>query len=425
MGIVPRNRRIPSAWIVGLSILVLALPFGGMALAFWLLTEQKWERMQVECRTKASEIRARDGLRPPLRGVPTLGNAWTDYKEAAALLHASKLIYKYGDFPSPRGEMSSEELRVWSEPGLPALERLRRGPSRAESRRDHDWENHRWTGFAYWRFISLGLVRASLLAEQGDAREAAELLLDLMRMCCDTARDGPWGEGITSHYHLGRLLQALKALMDAGLLDRHEMREIARQLGLLEAELPRFDEGMLVDALGQGFQVLRAQTLEALLKEFEIRERKVPLWRRGTLGRLTMIKAVEIQQAAAVRMAEGDSRPWTEARRTTRQASAEIQASGNYLLTLSFDPKSPLDYSKIQKLFREGQATLRLVRAAALYRADGVLPDADDPCGTRLGWSKKGHVLRIWSAGADGVDDGGSGTLDPKLGRDLVVEVRR
>jgi len=68
---------------------------------------------------------------------------------------------------------------------------------------------------------------------------------------------------------------------------------------------------------------------------------------------------------------------------------------------------------------------MRLLRAAALFRAGGDIPESDDPFDGKLIHHLKERRLKIWSVGRDAVDDGGSGEWNPRSGKDIVLEVER
>jgi len=63
--------------------------------------------------------------------------------------------------------------------------------------------------------------------------------------------------------------------------------------------------------------------------------------------------------------------------------------------------------------YREVTARIRVVRSAC--GAEGL----QDPFGRLLKSAREGEVLRIWSVGSDGVDQGGKGPAD------IVLEVKR
>jgi hypothetical protein len=54
----------------------------------------------------------------------------------------------------------------------------------------------------------------------------------------------------------------------------------------------------------------------------------------------------------------------------------------------------------------------------------GEVPALGDPFGTKLYQRGGGRRLKVWSAGPDGVDDGGSGDWTIQ-GKDTVLEVER
>ncbi|HZE97282.1 MAG TPA: hypothetical protein VE981_09660 [Planctomycetota bacterium] len=78
-----------------------------------------------------------------------------------------------------------------------------------------------------------------------------------------------------------------------------------------------------------------------------------------------------------------------------------------------------------ERYIRDLLAQLRLLRVTTHYRRTGeqlVLPDS---FGAQLMSAASGAGLKLWSIGADGVDNGGVGEWRPKLGPDIVLEARR
>lgn len=60
-------------------------------------------------------------------------------------------------------------------------------------------------------------------------------------------------------------------------------------------------------------------------------------------------------------------------------------------------------------------ARLRLIRAAATFRATGKFPDLVDPFGAKLLHNVENGNVKIWSIGPDGKDDGGQEAKDTVL----------
>lgn len=419
------RRRLSVGWIVALLLLGLSLPIIALGISVPILGDRRWKRLEEECRSQASEVGARDPHRPVLRGDPIPGDAGEDYARALEWMTASGLLFGDPDSADYLKEADRETMQVWLEKRLPVLEIALRGTLRPEYRNQRYWEEKTPSYYRLWQLTPLGICRSRQLVEQGNVQTAVELLLDLVRINGDLSRGKSWFQSYTFMGQQTRCFTELKSLMATGVVDAEELRGIARDLDVLEADLPRFGEGMLLAAMDIGFQVLKAESIEELLKDSLYGGKSIPLWRRGILGRLTMLNWYEGQRAMARRIAAGDAKGWAEASLANQGACAELIAGRNYIVEFWSGPKAKLDFIPVHKVFRDGLAQLRLVRAAALYLADGALPDAEDPYGGKLRWSKKGHVFRLWSRGVDGVDDGGSGGWNPKSSRDIVLEVRR
>jgi hypothetical protein len=85
-------------------------------------------------------------------------------------------------------------------------------------------------------------------------------------------------------------------------------------------------------------------------------------------------------------------------------------------------------YSRAVIAHREVIAKLRLLRAAAILKSTGKMPDLADPFGADLLMSESEGAVRIWSLGTDGVNQNGIGswsTYPAGRGEDLVLELSR
>jgi hypothetical protein len=220
-------------------------------------------------------------------------------------------------------------------------------------------------------------------------------------------------------------LNELKSFLTLGLLDLGHLRTISHALGAFDDQFPLVGEGFLIEAMQTTFKVSSLGNLDAVLQEYSIKDRKLASWRYGFLERLLLAKFVDLQQRAAERIAAGDGASWPEARKCQAEACVLLTTTSNPLVQLIWDPKSKLDYTPFLRSFREILAQTRLLRMAAHHRTEGVLLPLDDPFGDKLQSSRRGHVLKLWSVGGDGVDNGGSGDWMTKGSRDIVLEVRR
>src|SRR5262249_23615525 len=123
---------------------------------------------------------------------------------------------------------------------------------------------------------------------------------------------------------------------------------------------------------------------------------------------------------------EAAEKPWIEARDIRVRALAELEGSSNPLVRVLYKYSLPGgSLPDAGDSFRECRAKLRLLRVAAHFRATGEVPDLDDPYGTKILSSRNGTHLKLWSVGADGIDDGGSGEWRPSKGKDIILEIER
>jgi len=77
------------------------------------------------------------------------------------------------------------------------------------------------------------------------------------------------------------------------------------------------------------------------------------------------------------------------------------------------------------KYARELRTELRLLQAAARWRATGQALDLADPFGDKLLHDEKDGTFRVWSVGPDGVDDHGDGEWKSGSGKDIVLQWKR
>lgn len=423
------RRGLPTAGIVAIVLIVLASPVGILALTIPIVADRNWDRVEEESKKRVAELRARAARRPVLRGTPEAGNAFAEYSKALASFRslnslrsgpAWDSICRYVD---GRPESSREEVQALLEPALPSLQLLRKGTRCEDVWRWRDWEHDRYLQDNHWQLQYVGICRLRLLAEEGNIGEAVDLLLDLFQHCTDKGRSGTMFENMLGQQR--NLLGELRTLMASGMLEREHYVQFSRELALIDGQIEDFGEGMLNGAMWDGFTVLRTKTLQAWLEEWGSYDRKIQLWKTGFSERLALAKFAEIQLRTAQRIAEGDSKPWAEAKRLTVEASEAVAGSTNPLLSMPWAKGAKPDWLPLLRGYRETRAQIRLMRAAVGYLATGTVPDLEDPFGDRLKSAHGRRGLRIWSVGADGVDDGGSGSWNPRSGRDIVLEVGR
>ena len=144
------------------------------------------------------------------------------------------------------------------------------------------------------------------------------------------------------------------------------------------------------------------------------------LWRYGFSERLAAADAFDVSLGAMRRLAEFDGKSWAEAKKLGDELDKECQASHNPIVAIAIP-----GLASSSRTSRERKAQLRLLRTAVHYRGTGEVLGLDDPFGAKLLHAEKDGKLKIWSVGSDGTDDGGSGELKPKAGKDIVLEIAK
>lgn len=417
--------RISSGWIAALVVLAFLLPFIALTYAIPVISERRWAETMTAARARMEVLNSRVMKRPVLRGEPEEGNAWTEYRKGEAQPKNWQDFNVVQQYLERGGEVRRETAQACLEQFLPMLEPIRRGARREDISRNIDWSTGNLPGFNGWRVSTLAICRARFLAEEDRSGEAVDLLLDVMQYCIDASQRSTWFNGLTAITAYQKCLHELKSLLGVGMLDPDRIRTISRALTAFDAQFPRCGEGFLNEAMQRTFRVSALGSVDAVLQEYSIKDNMVRSWRYAFLERLLLAKFVELQQRAAERLAAGDGASWSEARKCQAEACVLLTTTSNPLVQLVWDPKSKLDYTPFLRTFREILAQTRLLRMALHHRTEGLLLALDDPFGVRLQFCRQGHVLKLWSVGGDGVDDGGFGDWSTKGSRDIVLELRR
>ncbi|MBI3857926.1 MAG: hypothetical protein HY293_19785 [Planctomycetes bacterium] len=407
-------------WIAGVFLSMLGIVLG---LQLWIrsVESRKWEEMDRAARALREEAHARPAARAALRGGSEEGNAWELYDHAESLIKSRGSIAPIRDYIVRPGSgyksRAEESLKVYEE----ALADLRRAARRLSARRRVNWEEESpWSPGRLLAWVAR--CKARFLTESGQARDAAGILLDVLQLGQDMVRDGEiYGAWVGFSVH-GEALEDLKGLVLSGTLSRDDLKEIDRELEILDGSFPVFGDVVLNSAMRIGFQILRAGTLDRFLEEMEFKNQPRPRsWRNAFSDRLMMVDVFERELSDARRSAAGDLRPWGEARSLTAAIDLDRAAFGSPLFKAIFD-KGPL--MPYQLAFREHRARLRLLRMAVRHGATGEVPVLPDPLGTELRFSQHGDRWLYWSAGGNGVDDGGAGGWKGD-GKDIVLDVKQ
>lgn len=129
------------------------------------------------------------------------------------------------------------------------------------------------------------------------------------------------------------------------------------------------------------------------------------------------------------RIVDSDRRAWSEVRGVAESVRKEQEASKNALIVAACEWNRKLwggaSWTPPATTGRERRAQLRLLRVAVHYRATGEILELDDPFGTGILYAQTTNHLRVWSIGADGMDDGGAGCWKPRPTGDIVLDIDR
>jgi hypothetical protein len=407
--------KVLGAVVAGLAILAVAAVVWVNSIAGRRMAELKDKVAALQ-----AETAARDTSRPPRPGKTEPGSAWQDYTPALDALDKNKDVYKeVGDYVAGRTTAKREKAEAAAASQAGTLDLLRKGVRREHGDVEVRWED----GFAIkipslmasQALMNLAIFRARNLLEEGKAREAADLMLDV----CQFARD-QGTNSIFISYAIGlnltnTALDEVKKILLSGKLTREDLLEVDRALDHVERHLPKVGHAMMNEPLQLGHHTLKEAGGSNYLQMGEGPSVYKPKYGFS----LRILGAAAFDEAVAImrRGADIDGKSWAEAQKISDEIDKVSQASENPLIQMTVP-----GLSAIHRQARERRAQIRLVRTAARLKA-GETADLDDPFGAKLLRSEKEGVIKIWSVGPDGVDDGGTGgTPSPK---DIVLEVKR
>ena len=422
--------RLPSGKVL-LALIPISLALLAVVLKLWVdaVEARRWEGMRAQLTEMAQEARARVGSRPVLRGQAIPGNGWDDY---AAAMPSLKGVYwtTIGDFLSRSPKADRGRIQAWIAQHAGTLAALRRGATRTAGQAVVEWENHPGMLSSSNVMAALARCEARFLLESGKPREAAELLLDAAQYAGDIMRNNTPVEGYVGAAILTYLLEDLQADLLSSSLNSEELLDIARQLDLLDRGVPGPGDSYLNESMQLGFSFLKAGTVQEFFKMYGTEKLKVSARRYCFSERIMMADAFESHLKYSKQLRDASQNPWPEAGRMKQRCILERTSDPNPLLRAVYDlwgfdtPAAEAQRALTLDYFRQARVALRLLRAAAHYRATGEILTLEDPFGGTLLSSRTGNRLKLWSVGGDAKDDGGNGDWTGKQ-RDTVLEVDR
>jgi hypothetical protein len=418
-------KRIGGWKLIGLIATVLAVLLLAYALYIQSVASRRWADMQRSMQDLRSRSDLLYGPRPVLRGTAVPGSAWEEYSPALATVKSAPAsVLREYVARSPKSDRKKLDAALATHGS--ALDGLQKGAMRADGSFRMKWEE----GFRAdipgllqsQNLANLAACRSRLLLEEGKSREAAELLLDTCQFARDLGHNQLLISEMISIAIYGIALDELRDLILHAPLSNADLMEIARELEILDASFPKNGHSMMNEAMTVGYGFLKA---EGSVRELESwgdgrMDWDYYLWRAVFPQRLISADAYFVELEYMKRFAEADGQSWAVSEMVGLKTQGEIAKLRNPIARLLIP-----GLTGANRVGREKRAQLRLLRAAAQYRATGEIPELDDPFGAKLFSSVQGRKLKVWSVGRDRVDSGGKGDWSPSAGPDIVLEFDR
>lgn len=336
------------------------------------------------------------------------GAAWAEYAKAiedAALIQKDDLLTKYLE---GRESVDRRELEQIVAERTQALEFLREGTRRSKGETFYPWARGRQMKFPNIQkmetLADLAVTQARILAEQGRVPEAAELLEDVLVFAGDIGRNGTRFSSFVAVGIYDLALNEAQSLIVANKLRPKELAHLIARLETTDRDFPLLKDVLRNDALMFGMSAL------------ERMQRWSP--EDGLPVQSVSADAFNEIQDLYRRGENFDHETFAKVTLDVSRIEADAAKSANPLVRQGVPSVTALVVAH-----RAARALLRIVRAAAVYRATGEFPELDDPFGGKLLHRIENGKVKIWSVGKDGMDEGGHGTWNQPKAKDIVLEM--
>ena len=383
-------------------------------------SDDRWAAMNARVTELRAEARSRKTPRTVLHGIPVEGSAWDEYQIALN----DALTWK----EDPNGAMLGRFVRgdVTVDRALvdrmmsdhtKALEHLRLGARRTNGQYPYKWEDGPYPSLpgllSSRKLANFGVAQARIWRESGRATEAADLLLDVSMFARDLGANGVLLTWLIGDAVYLITFNEFRNLILSGKLTKAQLADLDKKLETLDHDFPSIRPALTNENL---FAV--DPTAEASIGEW-FQLTKQGGWRYGFSTRGMTLAAFEERESYIRRTKNLEKADFGAVKKEAEAMEAEASSSANPLIRMS----AP-SITRSIAAGGEALARLRLLRAATGFLVTGKVPTVPDPFGTNLLYEDTGTKLRIWSVGADGIDQKGPGvwsTAPRQL--DIVIEI--
>jgi hypothetical protein len=366
------------------------------------------------------EARSRQSSRPLMRGSALAGNAWDDYETAMHEFAQSGSVWdEIGKYPVS-GSLTPvpPSIRSYIKSKAPVLEHLRTAIRRSESRFNGPWsgEEHQIRRTLQYRCISLAFAEAAVLREDRLAEDCAERLVDLAFVLRDIQDNTPGDYGVLAKIGWDRSLEEWRELLKDQFLPKDMICRIEGQLESLDRAYPRLVPALRNNTMEFGLLSGGPGWYAQAHSDGEL----PTSWRYLWSIHLTLADAFLWHDSWNRRAESCDVVPWSEAKSLLDRISASAEACSNaYARGWSGAPER-LVHRHHRILVR-----LRQLRTALRFRASEEVLALPDPFGGVLCHEIRDRTFRVWSVGANGIDDSGESDIYNSPRDDISFEINR
>jgi hypothetical protein len=380
-----------------------------------------------------TEVVSRRFSRATFGGKTSPGNAREEYglafSEAQAFQDLNGSIFEAFAAGNAATEDAATALRLLAERAS-VIEHLRLGTKRQDGQYPYAWDlvsQMRFpNGLDTIKVANFTASQARVLTRDGHARQAMDLALDLTVFAGDLATNGTLFSDTMGAEVYSKALDAIRDTILSGKLAPEELAELADRLETVERDLPDQATAFSNETLVMGYSLLEYGRGVDNTKWIYLMMSNGG-WRYGFSTEALTVHFFEEDAEFMKRAGKLGQMDFASATKEIEAIARDADASANPVRrSAAGDPhRASRGWHRSLTLHRTVLAKIRLLRAAALWKATGKLRKLPDPFGTDLMTKEEGGILRIWSAGSDGKDQAGQGSwdLDPDGPSDIVLEI--